>query len=78
MIGVLAIVIGVPLMAIVYHGCRDFFAGRRLPRGSVPAAATRSSPTGSEGGNSRGVDLTWGTGGRQSATVLQDAVWASN
>jgi len=36
-IGVLAIAIGVPLMAVVYRGCRSFFAGRSLPRGSVPA-----------------------------------------
>jgi hypothetical protein len=36
-IGVLAIAIGVPLMALVYRGCRAFFAGRSLPRGSVPA-----------------------------------------
>ncbi|MFC0541444.1 APC family permease [Kutzneria chonburiensis] len=36
-IGVLAIAIGVPLMAVVYRGCRAFFTGRSLPRGSVPA-----------------------------------------
>lgn len=36
-IGVLAIAIGVPLMALVHRSCRDFFAGRSLPRGSVPA-----------------------------------------
>jgi len=34
---VLAIAIGVPLMAVVYRGCRSFFTGRSLPRGSVPA-----------------------------------------
>jgi amino acid transporter len=36
-IGVLAIAVGVPLMAVVYRGCRSFFAGRSLPRGAVPA-----------------------------------------
>ncbi|WP_329068945.1 APC family permease [Amycolatopsis sp. NBC_01480] len=35
-IGVVSIVIGLPLMFAVRHWCREFFAGRRLPRGSVP------------------------------------------
>ncbi|SEP53018.1 APC family permease [Amycolatopsis saalfeldensis] len=35
-IGVVSIVIGFPLMFAVRHWCREFFAGRRLPRGSVP------------------------------------------
>ncbi|MCU1687424.1 MAG: family permease [Amycolatopsis sp.] len=35
-IGIIAIVLGVPLMFLIRKSCRDFFAGRRLPRGSVP------------------------------------------
>jgi amino acid transporter len=35
-IGVLAIVAGVPLLLAAQRGCRDFFAGRRLTRGVVP------------------------------------------
>ncbi|MET8850042.1 APC family permease [Amycolatopsis sp. NPDC004625] len=35
-IGVVSIVLGVPLMFAVHRVCRDFFAGRRLPRGFVP------------------------------------------
>ena len=34
-IGVTAILIGVPLMALVYRPCRDYFAGSTLPKGSV-------------------------------------------
>ena len=34
-IGVTSILIGVPLMALVYRTCRDYFAGRTLPKGSV-------------------------------------------
>ena len=43
-IGVLAIVIGVPLMLLVYRTCRNFFAGRTLPRGSVPAGGDSIVP----------------------------------
>ncbi|HEV7974776.1 APC family permease [Amycolatopsis sp.] len=35
-IGVVSILLGVPLMFVIRNACRDFFAGRRLPRGSVP------------------------------------------
>jgi amino acid transporter len=35
-IGVVSIVLGVPLMFAVHRACREFFAGRRLPRGFVP------------------------------------------
>ncbi|MGW4482200.1 APC family permease [Amycolatopsis sp. NPDC004368] len=34
-IGVVSILIGFPLMFAVHRACREFFAGRRLPRGSV-------------------------------------------
>jgi amino acid transporter len=34
-IGVTSILIGVPLMALVYRACRDYFDGRTLPKGSV-------------------------------------------
>jgi amino acid transporter len=35
-IGVVAIALGIPLMFVIRNTCRDFFAGRRLPRGHVP------------------------------------------
>jgi hypothetical protein len=34
-IGLTSILVGVPLMALVYRGCRDYFDGRTLPKGSV-------------------------------------------
>ncbi|MFF0146442.1 amino acid/polyamine/organocation transporter (APC superfamily) [Amycolatopsis sulphurea] len=34
-IGVVSILVGIPLMFAVQRACRDFFAGRRLRRGSV-------------------------------------------
>lgn len=34
-IGVVAILVGIPLMFAVQRVCRDFFAGRRLTRGAV-------------------------------------------
>jgi amino acid transporter len=35
-IGLVSILVGVPLMALVRRFCRDYFAGRVLPRGDVP------------------------------------------
>jgi hypothetical protein len=33
---VVATLVGLPLMVLIRRACRDFFAGRRLLRGSVP------------------------------------------
>jgi hypothetical protein len=41
-IGVVATVVGVPLMVLIRNACLDFFAGRRIARGSVPLGGTRS------------------------------------
>ncbi|MFD8500631.1 APC family permease [Amycolatopsis sp. NPDC059657] len=46
-IGVVAIFLGVPLMLVIHRACRDFFAGRRLPRGFVRGDEASITPKGS-------------------------------